>query len=990
MLRKHLFLHVSLLAALALFMPSCVHRLSPFPDQNRPFSDVDMRQIDDLLLQMSPEEKIGQLLVGRSSIHYEWDANLLRDWLKDGQAGGFLLENLSLRAYLDFREKANAGATIPPFFMTKQKIALHNQFEGLPRFPAPATIQAIDSAQLEQTLIEHYAGQSKALGIQLCAAFSLAQNTPKTPFNPDALEGDSVAWMAHAVQWTRALYQNRLLPVADGFSDFMEKDTSARGRAQLAHLRQKYQALAAAGLGGIQLSPDFLEKDSLENHPPGFLSDYLNNDLNFKGLIISESNNITDLEKAFHAGTDLFLTEDIHKTYQFLHQMYVRGHLSPTRLNESVRKVLIAKSWINGGKLPTGNSPKMLAQNDQTSVPKAQFASAPKRTKPTARQQRILDYFTDEVWPDFIRLLYEHSIVLVNNPESRLPYGELYTKDFRLIQFADEHLTGLENQFSKYAPYARYLYRPDEKGQFSHFDLNEFRWAFPVIVLDNVDLENTDNQELIESINKLALKTKVVLINFGNPWNLSRFVPELAMIQVFERHPFTERAVAAALFGGIRIGGHLPVHISDALPYGAGIEQPAIRIRYGVPEDEGISSNKLAAIDSIAQWAIDQQMTPGCQVLVARNGDVIYSKAFGRQSYNAPAPVRISDLYDLASVTKIAATTLAVMALSDQNLLDIDAKVSRYLTLPDSSTIGDLTLRELLTHHSGLQPNMPIARYLRRSNQLDSTDCNALFCRERRDSFQIQITENLYFNQFHLDSIWNEVCRLDISRRGRYRYSDVNFIILQKIVEQVSQQPLNAFVFQRFYKPLGMRNTGFRPKSAFPDYQIVPTAEDTFWRKELLRGFVHDETAALFGGVAGNAGLFSNAEDLVVLMEMLLEGGVYENRQFIRTETVGQFIKASKNQQRGLGFDKPGLRGAHGCSNLASPATFGHSGFTGTCVWVDPNEGLIYIFLSNRINPNISNRKLIREHVREKIHEVVYQSLNTFDASLPRLPDAAH
>lgn len=967
------------LLAIFLFLASCFRRIDSDVNSETPFTNLDETQIDDLLFSMSVEQKIGQLIIGQSSIHYEWDAKILSEWLIEGKVGGLLLENLALEKYLDFIEQSKGKPTIPAFFATNQKVALHNQFSDLTNFPTPATIGAVDSIEIQNSLLKHYIQQCKGLGINLSLSPSIVENqNPIGQFDFQNFESDPIESMGRSIRYLNAFKKNRILSIGDHFSDFLEDK-----ELNLDSILSKYDALIKAGISGFSIGDEIFDIDTLGQLQPHFLSDFSSKELNFNGLLISNINEKQSIEKAFHIGSDIFITTSPSECFNILKEKYDNGILSKTILNQKVRKVLMAKSWVHGGKLPhskmhnsntvdipkTENKARLI---NQTAIGKRKHSYAKLKTQ-------ITTYFKNPIWDHYIRMIYGESVILANNPQKTIPYLDLYAKDFRIIQFSKEHLTTFKNYYSKYAPHSSYLYKPNKSGTFSNFDLNKFRWSNPVIILNQIDLQNTDNQELIESINNLSRKTNTVLINFGDPRNLAFFDSEITTIQIFEVNDHTESIAARLLFGGASSTGKLPLTVSPDYYFGKNSSSEITRLKYAEPEDVGIDSRMLSYIDTLAKFAISDTMTPGCQILIAKNGNVIYSKAFGKHTYNGNQRVKTSDLYDLASVTKIAATTLATMKLVDEEMISIEGKIENYLTQIDSPKIKELRIEELLTHQSGLQPNMPIAPFLSRRN-LDID--KGVFSTTKQKEYSVQVSKNLFLNSTYSDEIWESVFQLEVGEKREFTYSDVNFNILQKVIESKGER-LDQYTFQNFFKPLGIKRIGFLPLNSFSKYEIVPTEYDRRWRNELLRGYPHDQTAALLGGVAGNAGLFANAEDLAVLFQMLLNEGTYGNDQYLKPETVKKFTSATESNQRGLGFNKPGIRLASGCSEYASPATFGHSGYTGTCVWVDLEEDLIYIFLSNRVHPNASNRKLIREEIRTKIHDIVYQSLNSFELKLP-------
>jgi len=409
------------------------------------------------------------------------------------------------------------------------------------------------------------------------------------------------------------------------------------------------------------------------------------------------------------------------------------------------------------------------------------------------------------------------------------------------------------------------------------------------------------------------------------------------------------------------------------------------RVKYAPPEEVGIAKARLSGIDALMQSAIRNYATPGGQVVVAKEGKIVYSKSFGHHTYQADQLVHRTDLYDVASLTKPAATTLMGMKLWENKAFDLIDPIKKISPQFEGKSIGWIRFRDLFTHKSGLQPHMPIWRYLSKNDTTHAL-CTNYFCTSERDSFNVKVTENLYFHEKYQQKIHDDVLKLKKDRRRRsFRYSDVNFYLIQQILEEKAGKNLDDYVYQKFYYPLGLRHTRFNPLEKFSKYQIVPTQKDTKWRKQLLRGTVHDETAALLGGVSGNAGLFSTGEEIAVLFQMLLNGGHYGGVQYFDEKTVQYFTERSHGNHRGLGFDKPSSRKTLPYAKSASSESFGHTGYTGACVWADPTKDLIFVFLNNRIHPNTHNTNLTKKRTRSRIHQVVYDALESFDYELPRL-----
>ena len=375
-------------------------------------------------------------------------------------------------------------------------------------------------------------------------------------------------------------------------------------------------------------------------------------------------------------------------------------------------------------------------------------------------------------------------------------------------------------------------------------------------------------------------------------------------------------------------------------------------------------------IDAIVEEAIREMATPGAVVMVLKDGQTIFFRAYGHHTYAGDVPTKTSDIFDVASLTKIFATTLAAMRLVDEVKLDLDGTVGAYLgelkrSHPDKAAI---VVRDLLTHQAGLVPFIPFY------HQLKEGDVST----EPSVHYPIQVADRYYLRRnYYEDVMWPQMLNSPLKPRGQYIYSDIGMYLLQEILQRITGQPLDVYVNEQFYQPLGTRSTSFRPLERFAGERIVPTEEDGYFRKQLLRGYVQDPGAAMAGGVAGHAGLFASADDLALLSRMLLNGGSQNGRQFIKPETVKLFASRQfDGSRRGLGFDcwDPGSIEGYPCA-LASPATFGHTGYTGTSVWIDPEYQVVYIFLSNRLYPSQDKGKLQKLKIRPRIQDAIYEAM---------------
>jgi beta-glucosidase-like glycosyl hydrolase/CubicO group peptidase (beta-lactamase class C family) len=481
----------------------------------------------------------------------------------------------------------------------------------------------------------------------------------------------------------------------------------------------------------------------------------------------------------------------------------------------------------------------------------------------------------------------------------------------------------------------------------------------------------------IDLIKQLQEQTNAATFVFGNPYAIKNFCGAKNLLACYEDDDIIQNVAADLLQGKISAKGKLPVTVCDAYPFGSGIITGSAALPKANPADLGMDTLQLNKIDSIAKNAISKGATPGCVVLVVKDGKIAYHKAFGSYSYDNAEPVTLESVYDMASVTKICATTISIMKLYEQGKIDLKKTLGDYLPMVRGTNKENLLIENVLLHQAGLVPYIP---FYKETIDTSGVPFAKYYSTIRNDSFHIRVADNLFLRNDWNDTMYQRIIQSPLTAANKYVYSDNDFIYLGKIVEAISGLPLNEYAQKEFYTPLGLTSAGFRPRERLPLNRIAPTENEKLFRKQLIRGDVHDPGAAMFGGVAGHAGLFSNAYDIAVIMQMLMNGGEINGQRYLRKETVDLFTAYHSNiSRRGFGFDKPEKDNntrpePYPCLS-ASPLTFGHTGFTGTCTWADPAKKLVYVFLSNRVNPDGENPLLGKMNVRPTIHETIYKAI---------------
>ncbi|MBN1252485.1 MAG: serine hydrolase, partial [Bacteroidales bacterium] len=666
-------------------------------------------------------------------------------------------------------------------------------------------------------------------------------------------------------------------------------------------------------------------------------------------------------------------------------------------------------------------------------------------------------------------LLKKKSITLVSNSHNIIPIKK--TENVKFVVYSDigKEANEFLNIFKFYASYNFY------KLNFAKLKKIENKNDVYNIVLINQKLSDTvDNENITKVFTNFPIENTIFL-NFSNYQNLRYFNKNQTIIQLSGNELTDFNLALQAIFGGIKIEGKLPYNISKNFNIENFNKTEKIRLSYTIPEEAEVNSEKLSEIDNIANEGISAGAFPGCQIFVAKDGKVIYNKSFGFQTYGKQNNVKWDDVYDLASVTKISATTIAAMKMIDQGKIKLNDKLAKFfkdknidytrikpdtvinidtffnnsivnwkkfLKDRDTTNISDTSfiskeivitrltpkinifkvqVIDLLKHKSGIVPALPIFRYIYyrkeyfknlkikisnlevpyieyvkmiAKNIPNTIDKNELlpdsikliiknglsdlyfkyFSNKKiKDTADIQIVDNLFLRNEFFDTIWRDTKQLPVYSRKVYQYSDINMILLQMAIDSVNRMSIDKYMKKQFFKPLSLKNISYSPLKYFSKNRIIPTENDDTWRFGLLKGYVHDPSASLLGGIAGNAGLYSNAHDLGVLFQMILNGGNYGKQQYIKQKTIEKFTKRFDDTQRALGFDMPNRKAIIG--NLASKNTFGHSGYTGTCVWVDPDTKLVYVFLSNRNYTDSNNWRIVNYKIRERIHDAVYKAI---------------
>jgi CubicO group peptidase (beta-lactamase class C family) len=559
------------------------------------------------------------------------------------------------------------------------------------------------------------------------------------------------------------------------------------------------------------------------------------------------------------------------------------------------------------------------------------------------------------------------STILLNNAQNVIPIIGLADKRFVSVDLGYKHQIGFDSLLNKYAAVTTLSaakYADSATLNDLEDDVKFYNTLF--IALDD---DMAKNGKYINFISDIAKSKNVVVALFGNGNSLAAF-DSLNAPLVWSVQNNEEAAMIAPqiIFGGIAAEHFLTKNYSAKYVKGSGYTTKVTRLKYTVPEDAGVNSDDLNEIETIANEGIAKKASPGMVVLVAKDGKVIYNKAFGYHTYDNVMPDKVTDIFDLASVTKVTATTPSVMRLVEQQKLKLDTNVGYYIAKARNTPMNGTLVRDVMLHQAGFIPYIPFHNYVKDGD----------YSRDSSAAYPTKVADNYYIKKgFFNDFMWPKMLNSPIKTKGSYVYSDISMYVMQDIVEHLSEMPEDQYVQKNFYIPLGMQTAGYLPRNRFAKDRIVPTEDDKAFRKTLLEGYVHDQGAALKGGVAGHAGLFGSANDLAIYNQMLLNKGTYGGEQYFTPQTVDMFTSRQSNvSRRGLGFDRwdPDTTKKYP-SELASPQTFGHTGYTGIGVWTDPSRNMVYIILTNRVHPTVSEM-LGRLNIRPRIQDVINKAID--------------
>ncbi|MCB0651465.1 MAG: serine hydrolase [Saprospiraceae bacterium] len=848
-------------------------------------------------------------------------------------------------------------------------------------FPKQLMLGAIRDNDLIYDFGAEVARQLKRVGVHV--NFAPVVDVNNNPANPVihtrsfGEDRDNVAVKGY--MYMKGMQENGVMACAKHFPGHGDTDVDSHlDLPKITHSRSRldsvelypFRILAQQGIGSMMIA--HLEVPALEKRPnrPTTLSrntvtNLLRNEIGYDGLLFTDALEMKGVTKYFGpgqveaeallAGNDvLLLPEDMGAAIREIKNYIKTGKLDQKQVDDSVKRVLRAKYRLGLTSFAPLDTANVRAD---LNTPKA-----------LALKQKLI----------------ENALTLVRNKDGMIPFKELENLNLASISLGSTKKTPFQARMDNYTQMDHFQNKSSIPEDRRDFLIEQLKDKDAVIVgLHEMSSSAGKDYGITKDernfIDELRRFTKVVVVVFGTPYSLKFFDDADWVLEAYEDELMVQDAAAQALFGGVPLRGRLPVTASKKSAFNTGLETVNLfRMGFSLPEGVGMSSDSLNKIRKLAEAGIKSKAFPGCVVLAAKDGRIIYQEAFGYHTYEKRVKMHTTDLFDLASITKIAASTIAVMKMEDEKLINVNDSLGQYLPRLKGTNKAGLIISDVMAHHAGLKSWIPFYKETLEGRKHPRLS-EKFYRTEKSEGFSIEVADNVFLRNDYPDTIFQRIIDSDLNKTRDYKYSDLGFYFISMLTEARTGKTLDKYVQEEFYGPLSLQSTCFNPKAKFPLDRVVPTEKDKYWRNQEVHAYVHDMGAAMMGGVSGHAGLFASAEDLAIIMQMLLWKGEYAGQSFIAEKTVAEFTtRHNLDTRRGIGFDMPQLDpdARSPLSDMASAQTFGHLGFTGTAVWADPETNIIYVFLSNRTFPSMRNYKINKMDIRPKIQTIFYESLN--------------
>ncbi len=933
--------------------------------------------VDSVYNSMTPKERVGQLfMIDVFSSDPKGKIDQIKKLIRDHHVGGVIFSKGGPLRQAKLNNELQAMSETKLLVGMDAEWGLAMRLDSTYAFPWNMTLGAIQDNNIVKKVGRRIGEHSKRLGVHINFAPVVDINiNPANPIIGNRSFGeDKVNVTQKAIALMEGMQEAGVLGSAKHFPGHGDTDkdshktlptlTFSKERLERIEL-YPYKPIIEKGISSIMVAhlnvPALVPEEGVPTSiSPTIVTKMLKEDYKYHGLIFTDALNMKgaanfkepgDIDlAAFKAGNDILLiSENVPSAATKILEALKTGDITAQRLEHSVKKILYAKYKVG------------LHQ-----------------WKPVRTENLVRDLngtIDDMVYSEAM----ENAITVTQNKNSVLPITKLEEKKIAYLGLGDDSGSAFKLQLRKYA----------QVESIKATNLKEVQkevepYNYVIIGFHRSD-ENPWKSykfttEEINLITEIAKNKTVVLDLFVRPYAMLD-IPNIenidGIVHSYQNSKIAQEKSAQLLFGAIASKGKLPVSLGQT-PLGTGLQSGTLRrLQYGLPEEVGVDSELLnSKVDSLVNVGIKKAMMPGAQVLVSRRGKVIYDKSFGYHTYNKKRAVLPEDIYDIASMTKILATLPLVMELESKGVINLDTRFGELLPELENSNKADITIRNAMSHYARFKAWIPFYQYT--LDEKTKKPSNDFYSKTFSEDFNIKITDKLFLRSDYKDSIIDRITETDLRSRLSYKYSDLPYYLLKEYLENYYNQGLDNLTKTHYYNSLGANYTGYNPLERFNRDIITPSENDTYWRKQKVQGTVHDMGAAMQGNVGGHAGLFSNSNDVAKMMQMYLQNGYYGGKRYFSKETMSKFntcYYCKNNVRRGVGFDKPEKNGGGPTCGCVPMSSFGHSGFTGTYTWADPENELVYVFLSNRTFPTMNNRKLIKSELRTQIQEAIYDAI---------------
>ncbi|MFZ9386438.1 MAG: glycoside hydrolase family 3 N-terminal domain-containing protein [Chitinophagaceae bacterium] len=946
--------------------------------------------VDSVFNSLSDEERIAQLMVIRAHTDKgpEYEAKVAADITRYNVGALCFFQGGPVRQ-ANITNYYQQIAKTPLMVTIDGEWGLGMRLDSVTKFPYQLTLGAISDERLVYEMGVAVGEQCKRIGVHVNYAPVVdINNNPNNPvigYRSFGEDRDKVA--RYGVAYMKGMQDEGIMACAKHFPGHGDVDVDShydlpvikKSMTQLDSMELvPFRAVFDAGIGSVMIAHLSIPAiDNTANRATSIsknnVTDLLRNKMGYQGLTFTDALEMKGVAKYFPggviavealiAGNDMLcLPASVPETIDAVKKAIAEKRLSWEDIYGKVKKVLASKYQLGLNRAQVVDTTNLLADlNAKTDSIRYEVArhsiTLLSRASLTASRTDYADVPLTSPQNQSAGKKGPGRVAYIGIGTSELnPFGKRMQDDFKADVFLFSYKNGKDSA-------DEILKKVSKDGIYDAI----------ILGVHNYSLRPTDNFGISSAalyLYKQLNFIKTITLTFGNVLANANFCDAWTLLACYQDDNLTQMAAADYLSGQFELQGRLPVSVCR-FRFGDGIVKDLKDPAWHRPD-------KMETVDSIALDGIAQKAFPGCVVLAVHEGEIIYHKSFGHYKYEDSQATSLESIFDLASVTKISATTVSVMKLYEEGKLDLHKKLGDYLPVVRGTNKANLEIEDILLHQAGLVPF--IAFYKETIDEKSGEPNPAIYRSRPEPGFTVRVAENIYMRNDWEDTMFNRILKSPLGPLNKYVYSDNDFIFLGKIVEQISGTTLDQYVQKTFYKPMGMWTTGFKPLERFPAEKMVPTETEQHFRRQTTQGDVHDEGASMFGGVAGHAGLFSNAYDLAMLYQMLLNGGEFNGNRFLKKETIDLFTAYhSKVSRRGYGFDKPekdnATRKEPYPSSMVSPGAFGHTGFTGTCVWVDPKYNIVYVFLSNRVYPTRSNNRLGQMSIRGKIQDAIYRAM---------------